>query len=801
MSGFCDNLSTTGLTLNCRSVRNAHRLEIRFAERSIRGVLAERQNDDRDGDGRITEEIFKMMFSVNRVRKMLLPTTAARLLLLLMVFAGSLNSAVAADKRPNILFIFSDDHAPQAIGAYGSKINQTPHLDRIASEGAVFHNSFCANSICGPSRACILTGKHSHKNGFLRNGNRFDGAQTTFPKLVQQAGYQTAMIGKWHLSSDPTGFDYWEVLPGQGSYYNPDFIQMSGERERYEGYCTDIITDLSLDWLQNGRDKDQPFILMCQHKAPHRNWSPPERHFKLFDGEDVPEPATLTDDYSGRSALLKQNEMSIRDHFYWGHDMKFHGDARFPDYFRAGIRNGEYRRMTDAQKAAWDAHYGPENEAFIRKMEAEELTDREILSWKYQRYIKDYLRCIQAVDDGVGRMLDYLDESGLAKNTIVIYSSDQGFYLGEHGWYDKRWMFEESLRMPFLIRWPGVITPGTESRALIQNIDYGPTFLDLADVAVPEEMQGRSLVPLLKNDCEPTSEWRDAVYYAYYENAAVHNVPVHDGVRTERYKLMFFPRTREWNLFDLRDDPEELTSQHANPEYADILAGLQKRYRDLRDYYEVNTATIPATRGDEQRWRERNSQLIVNAKKGLAELAFIGDSITQGWEGRGKDVWQKFYGDRKAINLGIGGDRTEHVIWRLTHGNLGPMKPKVAVLMIGTNNTGHMLQDPEEVAAGVRRILDILKERTPQTKVLLLGIFPRGRTPFDEKRLNNVAINQIIRRFADNERVHYADIGDVFLDADGNLPESIMPDLLHLNEKGYQRWAEAIEPMLKELGV
>ena len=705
----------------------------------------------------------------------------------------------AAEQRPNIVFVFSDDHATQAIGAYGSSINKTPNLDRIATEGAVFFNSFCANSICGPSRANILTGKHSHVNGFLRNGNRFDGTQLTFPKLVKKAGYQTAMIGKWHLSTNPTGFDHWEVLPGQGSYYNPDFIQMDGTRKRYTGYCTDIITEMSLEWLK-ARDEDRPFMLMCQHKAPHRNWSPPARHFPLYKHEAVPEPPTLFDDYAGRTELLKQNEMSIKDHFFWAHDMKFHGEVLFPKHF-GSLRNAEYRRMNAEQKEIWDSQYEPENKAFIEQMKAGQLSDREIISWKYQRYIKDYLRCIAAVDDGVGKLLDYLDQAGLTENTIFIYSSDQGFYLGEHGWYDKRWMFEESLQMPFLVRWPGVIPSKTRSKALIQNIDYGPTFLDLAGVDVPAEMQGRSLVPVFHNEGRPPADWRDAIYYAYYENAAVHNVPVHDGVRTERYKLMFFPRSREWQLFDLERDPQELRSVHSEPDYAPILAGLQQRYRDLREFYDVNSAIIPATRGDQAGWRARDKVMSDRAKLGDVDLAFIGDSITEGWEGRGKEAWQQFYADRKPINLGIGGDRTEHVIWRLTHGNLSGIEPKVAVLMIGTNNTGHQLQNPRQVADGVSKILQILEERTPQTKVVLLGIFPRGRTQFDEKRLNNIAINQLIRRFADGERVRYLDIGDTFLERDGSLPTEIMPDALHLSEEGYRRWAEALEPTLVELGL
>ncbi|GIW96973.1 MAG: acetylglucosamine-6-sulfatase [Pirellulaceae bacterium] len=717
-----------------------------------------------------------------------------------LMLLGSYRTAWPAD-RPNILFIFSDDHACQAIGAYGSKINKTPNIDRIAKEGAVFRHSFCANSICGPSRACILTGKHSHKNGFLRNGNRFDSSQMTFPKLLQQVGYQTAIIGKWHLSSDPVGFDYWEILPGQGSYYNPDFIQMDGSRKRFEGYCTDLITDKAIDWLQEGRDADKPFMLMCQHKAPHRNWAPPPRYLTLFQDQEIPEPATLRDDYSGRSKLLKENEMSLARHFSWGHDMKLKEPNLFPDRFPS-LGNGEYRRMTAEQKAAWDAAYEPENQAFIEAMKAGKLTDDDILKFKYQRYIKDYLRCVQAVDDSVGRLLNWLEDNGLADNTIVIYSSDQGFYLGEHGWYDKRWMFEESLKMPFLIRWPGVLTGGIESDALIQNIDYAPTFLEIAGAEIPEEIQGRSLVPVLKNNGQAPADWRDAIYYAYYENAAVHNVPVHDGVRTDRYKLMYFPRTREWNLFDLERDPQELNSVHDEPSYAEILAGLQKRYRDLRKFYEVNTATIPATRGDEPGWRQRNQLLIERAQQAAdAQIAFIGDSITQGWEGAGKKVWEEFYAPRQAINLGIGGDRTEHVIWRLTHGNLGRIQPKVAVLMIGTNNTGHLLQDPQEVAQGVRKILDILREKLPDTHIVLHAVFPRGPHEMDLMRLNNVAINQIIRRYADDEFIHYVDINDHFLEPDGTISRSVMHDLLHLTEAGYRRWANALEPTLKELGL
>jgi lysophospholipase L1-like esterase len=314
-------------------------------------------------------------------------------------------------------------------------------------------------------------------------------------------------------------------------------------------------------------------------------------------------------------------------------------------------------------------------------------------------------------------------------------------------------------------------------------------------------MQGRSLVPLLRNSGEAPGDWRDAIYYGYYENAAVHNVPIHDGVRTDRYKLMFFPRTREWQLFDLKEDPLELRSVHAEPDYAFIFAGMQKRRRDLKKFYKVNSAAIPASRGDEAWWRQRDQMAQERLKDGGIELAFIGDSITQGWEGNGKEIWKQYYEDRQAVNLGFSGDRTEHVIWRLTRGDLSKFRPKVAVLLIGTNNTGHLLQDPEEVAAGIARILEILAEKTPETKVLLLGIFPRSESPYDAQRLNNVAINQRIRRLADGSRVHYLDISGELLEPDGALSKEVMPDFLHLNAEGYQRWAEAMEPMLKELGM
>ena len=725
--------------------------------------------------------------------------TCLNFILLVSIAAAPL--AHAAD-RPNILFVFSDDHATEAISAYsGGRLNSTPNLDRIAKEGMLFRNSFCANSICGPSRANILTGKHSHKNGFLNNEQmRFDGSQMTFPKLLQKSGYQTALMGKWHLVTDPTGFDKWEILPGQGSYYNPHFIQMDGTRKQRPGYCTDIVTDLALDWLQEERDPEKPFLLMCQHKAPHRNWSPAPRHYHLFDDRDLPLPATLFDDYSRRSKALAKQKMSIANDMYWGHDMKFHGKSLFPKYFLNGINNGEYRRMTLQQKARWDAAYEPKNQELIARMQAGRMSDDEITKWKYQRYIKDYLRTVQAVDDSVGRLLDHLDATGLSENTVVIYSSDQGFYLGEHGWYDKRWMFEESLEMPFLIRWPGVVEAGATSHALIQNIDYAPTFLEMAGIDTSDEIQGTSIVPVLKDKGRVPNAWRDAIYYTYY-GERTHAVAAHDGVRTTQYKLMFFSKTREWNLFDLVADPHELRSVHADPNYSDVLESLKKRYHELRKTYDVNTATIPVSRSGEDwwfnRWRAKNKA----TQKGPGELLFIGDSITQGWEGRGKETWEKYYAGRKAINLGFSGDRTEHALWRLEKGNFkGVEKPKLAVVMIGTNNTGHFDQKPDETAAGVTAVVEKLRARFPAMKVLLLGVFPRGATTDDPKRKLNVAVNQRIAKLDDGETIHYLDISDAFLEEDAALSKDIMPDLLHLSPVGYQRWAAAIEESVVELG-
>ena len=403
------------------------------------------------------------------------------------------------------------------------------------------------------------------------------------------------------------------------------------------------------------------------------------------------------------------------------------------------------------------------------------------------------------VDESVGELLKYLDASGLAKNTIVIYSSDQGFYLGEHGWFDKRWMFEESLSMPFLIRWPGVVKPGSRNASLIQNIDYAPTFLDVAGVPVPKEMQGRSLVPILKAGIETPSGWRDAIYY-FYSGEGTHSVAAHDGIRTDKLKLMWFPDTKEWNLFDLEKDPQELKSVHADPAYAAILEGLKKRYEELKTEYHVSDATIPVHKLKEPWWKERHKNTVKLAREGGHDLVFIGDSITQGWEESGKPVWDEFYGPRKALNLGFSADRTEHVLWRLLNGELDKVDPKAFVLMIGTNNTGQRQDDPAKTASGVRCILDLLRDRKPEAKIVLLSVFPREASADGKLRKMNYDLNQRIAAFADGQTILHLDVNASFLEKDGTLTKEIMPDFLHPGEEGYRRWAEALEPTLVKLG-
>lgn len=487
-------------------------------------------------------------------------------------------------KRPNIVFIFTDDHAPHAIGAYDGwlkDVNPTPNIDRLAAEGMLFRNSFCTNSICGPSRAVIQTGKHSHINGFKDNGDRFNGDQQTFPKLLQKVGYRTAMIGKWHLGTDPQGFDFWKVLPGQGQYYNPIFKTPKG-RETIEGYCTDIVTDVAIDWLNDNAQGDEPFMLMCQHKAPHRTWMPALRHLRLYDDLTIPEPATLFDQYADNASPARFHEMGIDGHLNlvadcFGPELpNWNPTGKSMD--RSGLKNLE--RMTAAQRKAWDEAFEPKNNE-LRKLA---LTGKELVRWKYHRYIRNYLRCIKGVDESVGTILQYLKDNDLDENTIVIYSSDQGFYLGDHGWFDKRWMYDESMKMPLIVKWPGVTKPGSINTHLVQNLDYAETFLAMAGATVPDDMQGRSLVPLLQG--QSPDDWRKSVYYHYYEYPSVHMVARHNGVRTERYKLIQFYQFGEWEFYDLEKDPDEIQNEYDNPDYADVIAGLKQDLAALSEHYQ-----------------------------------------------------------------------------------------------------------------------------------------------------------------------------------------------------------------------
>jgi arylsulfatase A-like enzyme len=454
----------------------------------------------------------------------------------LLAVASLLVVGAATATPPNILFILSDDHAAHALSAYGSRINQTPNLDRIARDGMLFTRCFVNNSICTPSRAAILTGKYSHKNG-VTVFNRFDGSQPHLAKYLQQAGYQTAMVGKWHLFSDPTGFDYWNVLPGQGLYNDPVMIEM-GRTNKLKGYVSDLIADISIEWLKK-RDPSRPFCLMSQPKAPHREWTPPAKYTNLFADVELPLPTTFDDDYRGRSRALSEATMRM-----------------------------EHLRRTDLKA---DVPAGLSSEAEKR--------------WRYQRYIKDYLRCVASMDENVGRLLDYLDQSGLATNTIVIYTSDQGFFLGDHGWFDKRFMYEESLRMPLLVRWPGHIKPGTKNDAMVMNIDFAPTLLEATGVAVPEDMQGRSFLAALEG--RRLKRWRASMYYRYYHYPGDHQVQPHYGVRTERHKLIYFNKLDEWELYDLEKDPRELKNVHAERAYAGTVkklkAELARLRRDLDD--------------------------------------------------------------------------------------------------------------------------------------------------------------------------------------------------------------------------
>ena len=481
-----------------------------------------------------------------------------------LVLLCAFGTVAAPATRPNILFIMSDDHAAHAISAYGSAVNQTPNLDRLATGGVRFDRCFAVNSICSPSRATILTGKYSHLNG-VPTFNRFDGSQPTVAKYLQKAGYYTGMIGKWHLGSDPTGFDRWSILPGQGVYFDPAFLEPSGRRV-IKGYASDVITDLAIDFLEK-RPKDKPFFLMCHHKAPHRPWEPDEKHRAMFANRTIPEPPTLRDDYATRTDAIKECRQRV-----------------FEDMTRRDLKLEPPADLKGPARNQW-LNVKPTEVEIIEDGKTRKLMGEALNAWKYQRYMQDYLACVQSVDDNVGRLLDWLDRQGLSTNTVVIYTSDQGFFLGDHGLYDKRFMYEASIKMPFLVRWPGVAQPGAVQNAMAINTDFAPTFMDIAGLPVPPDMQGRSLVPLLKGQIPPG--WRASYYYRYYHDPGDHNTRAHYGIRTQTHKLIYFWKKNQWELYDLLKDPDELRNIYDDPEQKGtaerLKAELYRLKRELKD--------------------------------------------------------------------------------------------------------------------------------------------------------------------------------------------------------------------------
>ncbi len=485
--------------------------------------------------------------------------------------------AQASPARPNIIVIMSDDHAYQAISAYGHGLNETPNIDRLAHEGALFTRASVTNSICAPSRAVMLTGKHSFKNGKVDNLQAFNWAQDNFAKQLQRSGYATALIGKIHLNGTPEGFDYSTVLPGQGHYYNPDFI-VNGQRQQFAGYVTTLTTEFALEWLQTGRDPDKPFLLLYHQKAPHRAWMPEPKYFPLFADRSFELPDNFFDDYTGRPAAA-HHEMGVWRDLDLVYDLKMLDPVEELQTKYRQLFLSHIGRMNADQRAKWDAHYLPLIEAYL----ADPPLGRELAQWKFDRYMQDYLRCIQSVDDGVGEVLDYLDEEGLSEDTIVIYTSDQGFYLGEHGWFDKRFMYEESFRTPMLVRYPREIKPGQRLDQLVQNLDLAPTLLDYASVEIPPDIQGESFRQVASGD---DSAFRDHAYYTYYEYPAEHSVMRHYGIRTDRYKLIHFYHDLDyWELYDLATDPTEMNNLYDSPDHQDIQSALHRKLEAVRQHY------------------------------------------------------------------------------------------------------------------------------------------------------------------------------------------------------------------------
>jgi arylsulfatase A-like enzyme len=487
----------------------------------------------------------------------------------------SLANLSVGDDRPNIVFIYADDHAQHAIGAYGSRINRTPNIDRLADEGMRFTQSFVANSICGPARATILTGAHSHRNGKMTNSGGFKDEMPTFAKRMQASGYQTAMVGKWHLGPNPNGFDHWAIA--RGGYYNLSLVTAEGPT-KHTGYTTEIITDDALRWIEE-RDPERPFLVWISHTATHRTWEPPLRHLTRYDDEEIPEPPTLFDDYAGKSPGAAAAQMRVAKDLFPAYDLKLPVTG---EGILDGSRSSKLKKLTPEQRAAWKAAYDPKNAAFA----AADLEGDALVRWNYQRYIKDYLRCVDALDDSVGQVLTFLEERGLDENTIVIYSSDQGFFLGDHGWYDKRWMYEESLRTPLIVRWPGVTIPGSRCEQLVQNLDMAPTFLQVAGLPVPGSVQGANLVPLLRG--ETPDDWRDSIYYHYHQQDSgrtSHMVARHYGIRTQRHKLIHIYDHDAWELYDLEVDPFEIRNVYGEPGYAETVGELKGALGVLRVRY------------------------------------------------------------------------------------------------------------------------------------------------------------------------------------------------------------------------
>ena len=491
-------------------------------------------------------------------------------------------SEAVEQERPNIIFIMTDDHTTQAMSCYGGNMIETPNMDRIADEGMRFDNCYATNALSGPSRACILTGKFSHKNGFTDNASTFDGSQLTFPKVMRENGYATGVVGKWHLISKPQGFDHWSILLGQneqGNYFKPVFYE-NDTIVKEDGYVTDVITDKAIEFIDDVHD-EKPFMLMLHHKAPHRNWMPAPRHLGIFNDTVFPEPETLFDDYVGRGEAARSQEMNIENTLEDEWDLKLltreeilAGDNRLHDV---------YIRMPEEVQHKWDSVYAPR----IAEYRSGKLQGDELVRWKYQQYMRDYLATAMSVDESIGRVMEYLEEIGELDNTVIVYTSDQGFFLGEHGWFDKRFMYEECLRMPFVIRYPKMIKAGSTSKAICMNVDFGPTFLDLAGIEVPSEMQGRSFRKVLEKKGRIPAGWREAAYYHYYEYPAEHSVKRHHGIRTSDCKLIhFYNDIDQWEMYDMKADPQEMRNVYDDPAYADKRAQMHRILEQVQQEYE-----------------------------------------------------------------------------------------------------------------------------------------------------------------------------------------------------------------------